>query len=58
MKAEAPRKPLKKARCATDGSVTGRTHDGCLASDVYDRLRKLRGAVPFARTWKHLKADR
>ena len=58
---EVPPKLLEKAQRASRAGITQTVRTGLrliAASQTYDRLRKLRGAVRFTRTVAELKADR
>ena len=58
---EIPAELLEKAQQASGGGITETIRSGLqllAASRTYTRLRRLRGKVRFARTWRELKADR
>ncbi len=55
---EVPRELLQRAQRASGQSITATVRKGLeqvAASDVYERLRALRGTVKFAHTWQELK---
>jgi hypothetical protein len=59
--AEVPLELLKKAQRASGAGITQTVRTGLrllAASQTYDHLRQLRGAVRFTRTLRELKADR
>jgi hypothetical protein len=58
---EVPPELLKKAQRASGTGITQTVRAGLelvAASQVYDRLRRMRGKIRFSRSLKELKADR